>query len=132
LIFLDTSYINGLILKKDSYNNFSSNLKPILKSETKATNITVLVEVLNSIKFNNFDGNINEIIHQLLHLDIFDYLTAEDYKKAMDLFKYYNFSINFADCTILVSMQKYGINKIVTSDSDFAKINGIRVISGFF
>lgn len=56
MIFLDTSYINGLILKRDSYNNFSSSIKPFLNHETKATNITVLVEVLNSITPTNFQG----------------------------------------------------------------------------
>ena len=49
MIFLDTNYINGLIIKRDSYNDFSRNIKPFLEKETKATNITVLVEFLNSL-----------------------------------------------------------------------------------
>ena len=62
---------------------------------------------------------------------VFDYLSIEDYRKAMRLYKFYNFSINFSDCTILVSMQKHGISKIITTDSDFDKIRGIQRISGF-
>ena len=131
MIFLDTNYINGLIIKRNSCNNFSKNIRPFLKNETKATNITVLVEVLNSLKANNFKGSFDGIVKELVNLDIFDYLSVEDYQKAMELCKFYNFSINFADCTILVSMEKHKINKIVTNDSDFDKIGGIRRISGF-
>ena len=131
MIFLDTNYINGLIIKRDSYNDFSRNIKPFLDKETKTTNITVLVEVLNSLKLNNFNGSFEGILHELSHLDVFDYLSIEDDRKAMRLYKFYNFSINFSDCTILVSMQKHGISKIITTDSDFDKIRGIPRISGF-
>ena len=131
MIFLDTNYINGLIIKKYSCNDFSKNIRPFLKNDAKATNITVLVEVLNSLKENNFNGSFDVIIQKLVNLDIFDYLSIEDYHKAMDLCKFYNFSINFSDCTILVSMEKYKINKIVTNDSDFDKIKGIQRIGGF-
>lgn len=129
MIFLDTSYINGLIIKKDPYEEFSKKIKPLLEGETKATNITVLVEVLNSLKQNNFHGNMNEIIFQLLNVHIFDYLTKEDYQSAMELFRFYNGAVNFSDCTILVSMQKHGIGRIATFDSDFDKIKGIDKIS---
>ena len=132
MIFLDTSYINGLILKRDSYNDFSSKIKPFLKHEAKVTNITVLVEVLNSITPTNFQGDLNVLVSKFFNLQIFDWLTEEDYKLAMEKFRFYNGSINFADCTILVTMEKYGINKIVTTDSDFSNINGLHRIYGFF
>ncbi|WP_405269806.1 type II toxin-antitoxin system VapC family toxin [Methanobrevibacter sp.] len=131
MIFLDTSYINGLVIRNDSYENFSENSRPILQKEAIVTNIIVLVEVLNSLKPNNFNGNINDIIFCLLNLDIFDWLSDEDYKSAMELFKYYGGSINYADCTILQSMQKHGITKIASFDSDFDKIKGIKRIGGF-
>lgn len=131
MIFLDTSYINGLILRRDSYKNYSECIRPILEKEAKVTNITVLVEVLNSIKPNNFKGNIREIIFHLLNLDEFDGLSADDYKSAMVLFRYYGGSVNYADCTILQSMQKYGITRIASFDSDFDKIKGIQRIGRF-
>ena len=62
MIFLDTSYINGLVIRNDSYENFSENIRPILQKEAKVTNVIVLVEVLNSLKPNNFNGDINDII----------------------------------------------------------------------
>lgn len=131
MIFLDSSYIKGLILKRDPYENFSNNIRPYLKNETKVINITVLVEVLNALKKNNYRGSIEEVIIELCNLDIVDWLTTDDYLSAIEKFKFFNGSVNFADCTILVSMEKYGISKIVTTDSDFGNIRGIRRISRF-
>ena len=71
------------------------------------------------------------MILELCNLDIVDWLTTDDYLSAIEKFKFFNGSVNFADCTILVSMEKYGISKIVTTDSDFGNIRGIRRISGF-
>ena len=132
MIFLDSSYIKGLIIKKDSYKDFSYFIKPFLRNETKVINITVIVEVLNSLRKNNYKGNIEDIIGELCNVDILDLLSKDDYKKAMEKFRFYNGSINFADCTILVSMEKYGITRIVTTDSDFAKIKGLHRIGGDF
>ena len=132
MIFLDSSYIKGLIIKRDSHYKFSNNIRPFLVNYAKAINITVLVEVLNALKKNNYRGSFEDIIHELCSLDVFDWLKLEDYKVAMEKFKFYNGAINFADCTILVSMEKYGITKIVTTDSGFSKIHGLHVISGFF
>lgn len=132
MIFLDTSYINGLILKKDSYKKFSNNINPFLRHEAKAANITVLVEVLNNLNPYNFQGDVNELVSKFFNLQIFDWLTLDYYKAAMEKFKFYNGSINFADCTILVTMEKHGITRIVTTDSGFSKIRGLRVISGVF
>ncbi len=95
------------------------------KNETKAINISVLVEVLNSPKKNNYHSNFEKLIKDLCNLDIFYWLTFDDYKTAMDKFRFYNNSINFIYCTILISMKKYGISKIVTTDSSFSKIHGI-------
>ena len=132
MIFLDSSYIKGLIIKKDSYKDFSYFIKPFLRNETKVINITVIVEVLNSLRKNNYKGNIEDIIGELCNVDILDLLSKDDYKKAMEKFRFYDGSINFADCTILVSMEKYGITRIVTTDSDFAKIKGLHRIGGDF
>ena len=117
-----------MIIKRDSHKEFSNSIKPFLKKETKAINVTVFLEVLNALRRNNYQGDIDEIIQELCNLDVFDWLTCEDYRIALEKFRFYNGSVNFADCTILVTMEKYGITRIVTTDSDFAKIKGLRRI----
>ena len=131
MIFLDTSYILALSLKKDKYHGVSKNLANYLFDEKKVINITVLQEVLNSLNFLNYPKDISSLIECMFSMDKTEYLTEADYLKAIELYKYYNRSINFSDCTILVTMQKYNITNIVSFDSDFDKINGINRISGF-
>lgn len=131
MIFLDTTYINGLIINNDVHATSSRKIKPFLEKEVKVTNITVLLEVLNSVNKYNFFGDLDDLRDQLLNLNIFDFLTVEDYEEAFGLFKYYNKSINFADCTILQTMQNYRISRIASFDSDFDKIKGIERICEF-
>lgn len=132
MIFLDSSYIKGLIIKRDPYEDFSNDVKSYLNEESKAINSIVIVEVLNALKKNNYRGDIKNIIKELCSVDVVDWLTKQDYKKALDKFRFYNGNINFADCTILGSMEKYGITRIVITDSDFEKIKGLCRISEIF
>ena len=55
-------------------------------------------------------------------------LTDDDYLNAMQKCVYYNNSINYSDCLILTTMEKVGVNKIVSFDSGFDKVNGINRI----
>ena len=71
MIFLDTSYINSLIIKNDPYRQYAKNIQPLLETEAKITNITVLVEVLNSISPYNFFGDVVELKDYLLNLHDF-------------------------------------------------------------
>lgn len=128
MIFLDSSYIKGLILKNDDYNHFSKRIKPYLKHETKVINTTVLVEVLNSIKQNNYDNDVNELLACLENLDVYDFLAMKDYGESMRWFNYFGKSINFSDCTIVNSMIKHSITRIVSFDSDFDKISAFERI----
>lgn len=130
MIFLDTSYILDLLLKKDKYHIVSKNLMNYWAHEKKVINITVLQEVLNSLNIINYPKDISSLIDSILSMDKIGYLTEKDYMESIELYKYYNKSINFSDCTILVTMQKYNITNIVSFDSDFDKINGINRISG--
>jgi len=41
---------------------------------------------------------------------------------------YYNQSVNYSDCTILKTMMDNNVSVVVSFDSDFDKINGIRRI----
>ena len=127
MLLLDSTYIIGLLLKRDS-NSFKSNqIKPLIKNEKKLINTVILTEVLNSLTRINTNFDINEILEIINNYEL-DYLTIEDYKNSLEKFKYYNYAINFSDCTILNTMEKYSVNKIVSFDNDFDKVNGIRRI----
>ena len=127
MIFLDSTYLIGLILKNDSLYYKSHLLKSYLDDENKIINNTVFNEVLNSVTSNNNNYDLNHIKKLLLFFNI-DFLTSDDYLDSFDIFEYYNFSVNFSDCTILNTMQNYNINQIASFDSDFDKIKGVKRI----
>lgn len=129
MIFLDSSYLIGLIVDNDKHHKKSHELWPLLTHEKKMINNMVLTEVLNSLKKNNHHWNREKVIKSLLDMDIVDYLSYNNYIESIQLFKYYNHGINFSDCTILESMMKNQVNKIVSFDSDFDEIKGIIRIS---
>ena len=86
------------------------------------------MEVLNSLKKNNHEIELDEILDTLLNLDKVVFLTSEDYNESLKLFKYYNLSVNYSDCTILKTMMDNNVSVVVSFDEDFDKINGIRKI----
>lgn len=125
MIFLDSTYLIGLIVKNDSLNHQSYLFEDFLEKENKVINNTVFNEVLNSLTVNNSHYDLFHIRKLLFSFNV-DILTYDDYVESFDLFKFYNFSINFSDCTILNTMQNYNINKIASFDSDFDKVKGIK------
>jgi len=126
LIFIDSSYYIAYLIEKDKFHKRAIELDSQL-NEKKCINSTVLLETLNS--FASYGGaDINELYLYLTEVNDLIYLTDEDYKQSVMISKNYNSSINFSDCTILQSMQKLGINKIVSFDDDFSKIKGLSVI----
>lgn len=127
MIFLDSSYLIALMLKQDRNYKKASDLKTTIFNERIIINNTVLSEVLNS--FNKYNSlNLEHNVNNMFKFDI-DYLKEDDYKKELTYYRYYNTAINFSDCTILVTMNKYNTDKIVSFDSDFNKIKGIINIS---
>ena len=127
MIFLDSTYLIGVILKKDTYTERALQLKSVLKNERKLINNTVFTEVMNSLTATNSTYDADELTGLLLSYEI-DFLGPDDYAEAASLYKHYNHAVNFSDCTILQTMIKNKVNTIVSFDSDFDKIKGIHRI----
>ena len=78
MIFLDSTYLIGLMIDNDDYHEKAHQLRPVIDRERKLINNTVLVEVLNSLKKNNHKLELDEIMDALLGLDKVVFLTDED------------------------------------------------------
>ena len=127
MIFIDTSFLLAILIKSDINHNKALELSDTFY-ENKMINSTVLTETLNL--FTGIGGKIGiSLYNNLNNMFDIDYLTKNDYDDAIEIYLSYNSSINYSDCTILKSMQKYNINKIATFDSDFNKIKGLDIIS---
>ncbi len=128
MIFLDSSLFIALILENDINHEKAKVLIESLGYERKIINTVVIFEVLNSLNNWNLKLSIDDILDKLCSLDKIDFLNKKDVSNSLRIFKYYNQSINFADCAILKTMFDNKVNKIVSFDSDFDKIDGIERI----
>lgn len=126
MIFIDSSYIIALMNKKAKKHKQAKQINELIKNEYTTINSTVLIEILNNLSKKRYEVLRDDIINILYNMNEIVYLTPQDYDKALQICKYYNFAINYADCTILKTMFDYNINTIVSFDRDFDKINGIN------
>lgn len=133
MIFLDSSFIIALFNKKEYKRNKSAekiiNTIPDIDTIPKAINNIVLNEVLNKLTKPYYDGKREQIISFLLAMDKIIFVNENDYKKAIKLYKKYNYTINYSDWLIILSMKKEGITDILSFDDDFNKIKEINNIS---
>ncbi|MBR5504587.1 MAG: type II toxin-antitoxin system VapC family toxin [Methanobrevibacter sp.] len=134
--FLDTSFILSLILDSDSNHEKAINLLNILNEDCYINN-NVLNEVLTLIgrKLNVFDAkevyfalidsftllneyNINDYNNKTF--EIFEENIGENSKKT---------KLSFTDSSIILTMNEYDIDKLVSFDEEFKRINGITLIN---
>jgi len=123
-IFIDTSYIVGLLVEKDQWHNQAFNLIPKIDKKDKITCISVINESITLIN-KKIGVEASKKAHKIL-LDNFIILEEDMdlYNESMNLLiKYHNLSLT--DSIILKLMNKHDIIELVSFDTDFDKINGI-------
>jgi predicted nucleic acid-binding protein len=127
LYFIDSSFLISLLTENEKNNQHSCEISENI-NEYRVINNIVLSETLNGIRryekrldFNKIYTIINEVME-------IKYLKKSDYAEAVNIYSYYNGSINYSDCLILKTMQDNNINKILSYDDDFDKINGLQRI----
>ena len=124
LIFIDATYYIALLLKNDKHHLRSK--KVIVPREQFVINNSVLTEILNMVsKRSSLD--VRKVYRDIKENCFIFCLSDDDYLRAMELCAYYNNSINYSDCLILITMENNGINKIVSFDEGFKKIKGLTI-----
>ncbi|MDO5860794.1 type II toxin-antitoxin system VapC family toxin [Methanobrevibacter sp.] len=129
MIFLDSSYLKGLIDVKDTHHQDALIVREIIEDYNEKTviNTTVLVETLNwSVKTNILA---KEIYSDLKEDNTLVNLTSDDYLKSLEINCWFGNSINYSDCTIINTMFSMGITRIATFDGDFKKVGAFDIIS---
>lgn len=133
MIFLDSSFILALFNENEVKNHEKAKkllkLNPDLDKIPKAINSVVLNEVLNKLRKSYYDKKREHIITFLLNMDKIIYVNEKDYKKAIKLYKKYDYAINYSDWLIILSMKKEGISDIISFDNDFNKVKKINNIT---
>jgi hypothetical protein len=129
MIFLDSVFIISLLNENERYHENAVELLRLwedIRFQKKAINNIVLSEILNKLKKINYKNQREKIINFLLSIDEIFYVDEEDYINAIALMKEYNYTINYNDCLILLTMEKNNIEYIVSFDSDFDKAKNIK------
>ena len=127
MIFVDTSFLIALLVKTDSHHEEALKIAESIH-ERKVINSTVMNETLKA--FTGKGGKIGKELYQIIE-EMFDigYLNQADHEHAMEIYLHFDSSINFSDCTILSTMIRNKIDKIISFDSDFEKVKGIKIIN---
>ncbi len=128
MLFIDTCYLLSLINEKAKNHEEAKILSQYINEEKTLINSTVLLEMLNRLKKEQYAKYRNKVINLLYDMDNIHYLNMNDYNNALITCKYYSFMVNYSDCTILETMKQFNVTDIVSYDSDFDKIKGIRRI----
>lgn len=127
MIFVDTSFLIALLVKTDSHHEKALKIAESIH-ERKVINSTVMNETLNA--FTGKGGKIGKELYQIIE-EMFDieFLNQSDYEHALEIYLHFDSSINFLDCAILSTMIRNKIDKIISFDSDFEKVKGIKIIN---
>jgi len=127
LYFIDSSFLISLLTENEKNNQHSCEISENI-NEYRVINNIVLSETLNGIRRYEKRVDINKIYTIINEVMDIKYLKKSDYEEAVNIYSYYNGSINYSDCLILKTMQDNNINKILSYDNDFDKINGLQRI----
>ncbi|MBE6487739.1 MAG: type II toxin-antitoxin system VapC family toxin [Methanosphaera stadtmanae] len=127
MYFIDSSFLISLLTENEKNNQHSCEISENI-NEYRVINNIVLSETLNGIRRYEKRVDINKIYTIINEVMDIKYLKKSDYEEAINIYSYYNGSINYSDCLILKTMQDNNINKILSYDNDFDKINGLQRI----
>lgn len=128
MMFVDSCYIIALMNTKARKHEEAVTLLQLIENESTLINSTVILEILNNLNKKRYENVRQEVINLLYEMDNIHYLTQEDYANALNLCKQYDYSVNYSDCTIIKTMEKYNVSNILSFDGDFDKVKGINRI----
>ena len=125
MFFIDTTFILGLILKKDQWHDDSLKLATKVKKSNRCISNMILLETLNGLA-GIVNGKEIENMYHLLKDNYNVYMVNEKIQdKAIDICKKYNGSLGYADCTSIAIMEELHIHEIVSFDTHFDNKEGI-------
>ena len=127
MIFADSSYFIGIAREKDRWHKDAlriaeRNNEALLISDLLISESVTLVGSLEG-------GKAGKILYEYFVDNCKIVFTDTDLlENAMQIFLMYDGTLSLADATSVEIMHRFGIDRIVSFDSDFDKVNGIKRI----
>jgi len=119
LIFLDATFLLGLILEKDESHERAMELIPTIDKKQKITSNIMIVETLNLLRKRLKKDLISDVYNNILKTsNVFDEHRGI-YDRAVEISQKYKGKIGYADCTTIAIMEEIGIYEIASFDEHF-------------
>lgn len=128
MIFIDACYFIALGNQKDQWHKRSTELIPQIRDKERITSILTVAEAMNLIGSKNGGKTAQNMFSYIENAYEIVYVNNEMALNAMDKHLHYDGTLSFADVMSLEIMNRYGIDGIVSFDSDFDKVQGIKRI----
>jgi predicted nucleic acid-binding protein len=125
LIFIDASFLIAAINKNDQWHGKAGELLPIIINEEKITSGLILSESVTLVG-SLFGGKTGlKLFDYIIDNHEVRYADKELSFNAMETFLKYDGTLSFADSVSVEIMKDLQIERIVSFDSDFDKVDGI-------
>lgn len=128
MIFIDAAYFIATARVKDQWHEKAREIQDQIKNKDKLTSIFVLSEAITHIG-NRSGGKKGVLFYEYVKKSM-EIVNPNNniIQNAMDKFLMYDGTLSFADVVSLEIMETQGIDTIVSFDSDFDKVQGIKRI----
>lgn len=128
MIFIDASFFIAALNKNDQWHEKVTAILPIIIKEEKITSELILSESVTLVG-SLFGGKTGlKLFDYILDNHEISYADKRLSFNAMETFLKYDGTLSFADSVSVEIMKDLGIERIVSFDSDFDKVDGIMRI----
>ena len=128
MLFIDACYFIALGNQNDQWHKQSLEIIPKIRNKHRITSILTVTEAINIIGSKNGGKSAQNVFTYIEDAYEIVYVNAEMTKNAMEKHLHYNGTLSLADAMSVEIMENYGIKTIVSFDSDFDKVKGIKRI----
>lgn len=127
MIFIDTSFFIAAVNKQDQWHKNAGDILPLIKEEEKITTDLILSESVTLVGslFGGKEGM--KLFNYIWDNHEIYYLNKEMTFNAMKTFLQYDGTLSFADSVSVEVMRNLKIDRIVSFDSDFDKVDVVRM-----
>lgn len=128
MYFIDACFFIGLGKRNDQWHQQAKEILPKIRDKPKITSILVVSEAVNIIGSLHGGKASQKLFSYIEDLYEISYLDIDISRNAMKKHLMYDSTLSFADAVSLEIMESRGIKQIVSFDSDFDKVKGIKRI----
>jgi uncharacterized protein len=125
MIFADSSFFVALVDRKDQWHPASKALLPVLVDETIIISDLIIAESVTIIGRRSGGKAGEHLFHYFM--DNCDLVVTDEkiLKGGMGVFLRYDGTLSVSDAVSVFIMEKKNINRILSFDSDFDKVEGV-------